>query len=363
LTPALDDKKWREPRLNEARTQHLLRDAVRKFDLSLDRFSVLTEAASGYFSVTPLLAALGGSCKVYALTRDSRYGTAEGVAKVTRDLARKWGVEEKIEIVFSRDDVRIGEADIVTNLGFVRPIDADLIRRLKKTVAIPLMWETWEFRPQDLDLELCRSRGIPVLGTNEHHPDLKTFGYIGHVVLKLLYELEVEVFKSDVAIVGSGEFAREAGDTLSAAGAIPELIDSRDLPTERAKTLIQHADAIVVLEHDDRQQLIGQNGLITPEEIKALNPAVVIAHICGGVNRQALELAGIRSVPTHFAPARYMSVSTAYLGPRPLIDLHAAGLKVGQTMAEAVSNGLSGIEAEKRTLQHCKYAQGFPHRH
>jgi hypothetical protein len=32
----------------------------------------------------------------------------------------------------------------------------------------------------------------------------------------------------------------------------------------------------------------------------------------------------------------YMTVATDYLGPRPVIDLHAAGLKVG----EALSRGM-----------------------
>jgi hypothetical protein len=117
------------------------------------------------------------------------------------------------------------------------------------------------------------------------------------------------------------------------------------------------------LEHVDRQKLIGEDGLITPEEIKTINPAVVVAHVCGAVDQQTLVRAGIRYAPAHLAPAGYMSVSTAYLGPRPLIDLHAAGLKVGQAMAEAVADGLCGIEAEKRTLEYCAYAQGFADRH
>ena len=349
--------------MNEARAQKLLVDAAKKFGLSLGRFSVLTEAATGYFSLTPLLAAIGGSRKVYALSKDSIYGKRELVAERTMELAKHWGLSEQIEIVFSRDDGRLAEADIVTNLGFVRPIDAELISRFKKTVAIPLMWETWEFRPQDLDLALCRLRGIPVLGTNEHHPDLNIFAYIGHIVLKLLYELEIEIFRSNLVIVGSGEFASVASSTLSAAGAKIDLIDASKLRTDRAKALIGCADAIVILEHVDRQKLIGEDGLITPQEIKTLNPALVVAHVCGTVDQQALDLAGIRYVPARLASAGYMSVSTAYVGPRPLIDLHAAGLKVGQAMAEAVADGLSGINAEKRALEYCAYAQGFADRH
>lgn len=349
--------------MNEGRIGNLLRQAVSRFGISLNSYSILTEAASGYFAVTSLLAAMGGSKKVFAMVRDSKYGRAEEIALNTLTLAEKFGVKDRIEILFSRNDVRIAQADIVTNLGFVRPINAELIGKLKNNVSISLMWETWEFRPQDLDLALCHSLGIPVLGTNEHHPDLKIFSYIGHVVLKLLYGLEIEVFKSNVVIVGSGEFAEEARNTLTKAGAIPELIDVGDLSTALGKKLIQGADALVLLEHHDRRLLIGEEGLISAKEVYELNTSLVIAHVCGGANQRDLESAGLRFLPRDIAPAGYMSVSTTYVGPRPVIELHAAGIKVGQVMAEAVAKGLSGINAEKWALENCEYAQGFKDRH
>ena len=40
-----------------------------------------------------------------------------------------------------------------------------------------------------------------------------------------------------------------------------------------------------------------------------------------------------------------------------------AGLAVGQAMAEAVASGLCGIDAEKRALKRCEFAQGFHGRH
>lgn len=349
--------------MNIERINSLLRQVISKFDISLDRYCVLTEAASGYFIITPLLAAMGGSRRVLAMARDSRYGRAEEIARDTLDLAKRWGVVDRIEILFSRDDERIGEADIVTNLGFVRPIDANLIEKFKRIVSISLMWETWEFRPQDLDLGLCRSLGIPVLGTNEHHPDLKIFSYIGHVVLKLLYELEIEIFKSMVVIVGNGEFAEEAQDTLFRAGATATLLNISELSTELGRKFIQQADALVLLEHHDRQMLIGENGLISAKALHDLNPSLVIAHICGGASQGDLENMKLRFLPRTIAPSGYMSVSTTYVGPKPIIELHAAGLRVGQAMAMAIEQGMSGVDAEKWALANCEYAQGFNDRH
>jgi hypothetical protein len=338
--------------VNQARVDRLLRDAVSKFGLALRGRTVLTEAGSHYFSLTPVLAALGGADRVYALTRDSRYGSADAIRDETMQHAGCLGVAGRVEVLRSREDPRLRQSDIVTNLGFVRPIDSVLLARFKPEVVVPLMWETWEYRKDDLDLELCRERGIPVLGTDEHHPALDTFGYIGQVALKLLHELDIEVFGSRIVILGGGEFARRAQETLDAAGAQCEM-----LAPGASMDILASADALVVLEHHDRRDLLDSR------KLKEINPGLAVAHICGGVSQRGLEEAGLRFRPETIAPAGFMSASTAYVGPKPLIELHAAGLAVGQAMADAVAAGLRGLAAEKRALERCEFAQGFHGRH
>lgn len=343
--------------MNEARIAGLLRGAVEKFGLALLGRTVLTEAGSNHYSLTPVLAALGGADRVYALTRDSRHGRADVIAAETMERARRLGVAGKIEILNSRASPRLREADIVTNLGFVRPIDRALLDRLKPAIVVPLMWETWEYRKEDLDLGLCRERGIPVLGTNEQHAALDTFGYLGQVALKLLHELDVEVFKSRVVVLGGGEFARRTAETLNAAGARTDTLTPATFASH--EPVLAAADALVVVEHEDRRELIGERGLIAARRLKELNPGLAIAHICGGVSQSGLERAESQFRPAILAPAGFMSASTAYVGPKPLIDLHAAGLAVGQAMADAVAGGLRGLDAEKRALERCEFAQGF----
>ena len=68
----------------------------------------------------------------------------------------------------------VAQADIITNSGHVRPIDAEMIGWMKPTAVIPLMYEAWEFRDADLDLAACQRRGIVVAGTNERHPAIST---------------------------------------------------------------------------------------------------------------------------------------------------------------------------------------------
>ncbi len=347
---------------NELRCYRLVIYALMTFSLDLKGLFLLTEAATGYYALTPLIGALAGAEKVYCITRDSRYGSAREAAEATKGLAKAWGVVDRIEAVADRDDPAIRLADIVTNLGFVRPLDANFLGRLKATAVIPLMREPWEFRDSDLDLQECRRRGIPVLGTNERHPTLQTFGYIGHLCMKLLFELDIEVFQSRVVLVGSGEFVHAAVVALTRAGADvtvinPSLKDAFQLEAEREA--LRWADVLVVIELSMREKIIGQGGRITASGLACLNRRIVVAHIAGYVERGELEAAGIDCRPERFAPPGFMSAATDYLGPKPLIDLHAAGLKVGELMARQRLLGRSATETERRVLSETDLALGF----
>jgi len=197
------------PELNIDRCAKLVERAIRDFELDLDGLSVLTEAASGPFVFTPLVAALAGARTVRALTRDSHYGSALEVTTLTNELAARWGVADRVEVLVSRDDPGIGESDVVTNLGFVRPLDRSFLERLGGSSAVALMFEPWEHRDADIDLAACRELDIPVLGTNEDDPRLRTFGYLPGIAAKLLLELGIEVFGSRVLLVSGGRFAAE----------------------------------------------------------------------------------------------------------------------------------------------------------
>jgi hypothetical protein len=348
--------------INELRCRKLIERAISTFELELSDRIVLTEAATGYYMLTPLIAALAGAERVLALTRDSHYGQASEVCNATMNLARRWGVASRIDVLCSRKDDRIAQADIVTNLGFVRPLNASFLSRLKPTVVIPLMWETWEYRSEDLDLPECRRLGIPVLGTNEHHPNLRIFDYIGHIAVKLLHASDIEIFRSGVVVIGSGEFAEQTMSTLQSAGAEVTLIDSQiqgSLKSLAARRALKSADALVFVEHHSRRMLIGSQGEIGVSELHSLNPSLTVIHICGGVDRTELEARGLRCYPERFARPGYMSVATDYLGPRPLIELHTAGLKVGEVMARKRQAGLSGRAAERAVLECTPVSQGF----
>ena len=62
--------------VNKRRVERLMWSAISDLELNLKDITVMTEAASGSFAVTPLIAALSGSPHVVAIAKDSPYGPA-----------------------------------------------------------------------------------------------------------------------------------------------------------------------------------------------------------------------------------------------------------------------------------------------
>lgn len=347
--------------MNHSRIKRLIRSAIKQTKLDLRGLNVLTEAATGYYALTPIIAALAGANSVLAYARTTRFGAAENVGIEVAELADTLDAGSTIEILTDKSDLRIASADIVTNLGMLRPLNAPFLAQLKKTAVIPLMWETWEFRPSDLDLAECRRLGIPVLGTDEHQSSLDIFHYVGLLPVKLLLEAGIEIYRSKIAVLGSGEFAAMAVNALRKIGAITVQIDTTN--TEWAKVMMKESvdlDALCIIEHHCSAQLIGPTGCISARDLAAAAPGLTIVHVCGGADRSSLADAGCKCAPSHFASPGSMSVATDYVGPKPLIDLHTAGLRVGEVMARCRLDGLDRTESERQTLQVEPLAQPFP---
>lgn len=345
------------------RSKMLMQRACESLSLDLSGLTVLTEAATGGFGLTPIIAALAGAKKVYALAKESAYGSAEEVIDYLHYLSRYFHVPDGvIEPLGTRNIPMTNEIDIITNLGSLRPLNQKFLEQFKKPFALPLMWETWEFREEDLDITYCRDRGIPVLGTNESHPALNTLSYVGVVALKALLENSIEVLGSKVLLVGGGVFAERIKSLLSVNGAavyhVASVVNSEAL--EELLGEVKDADAIVVAEHHSDHLLVG--GADAPINICSVseqNQSLLFLHICGNVDSAWIKKSDINHFPNQFAPSGYMSLNTAYAGVKPLIDLHAGGLRVGSLMCQAMANGFQGKQAELQALATDPIAQGF----
>ena len=317
-----------------------IESAVKRIKPSLDGLCVLTEAASGPFVATASIAALSGARKVIACTRDSRFGSAREVRDLTLALAGLLNVDHCIEVSERQPFEAAEDADIVTNLGFVRPVSRDIVRRLPNHAAIALMWEPWEFRKEDVDIKACREFGIPIIATNERHPNVATFRAVGMLSLKLLLERDVEVTGLNLLVIGSDPFGSACKEVLTSVGAFVTKLDpTYSWSSEDACVALNHADAVVIVEHRFRGEILGPS--VTPVLDGLKDRRAPIIHICGLVDNHFLESHGIEKYPQHSVPLGYMTVTTAYVGVKPVVDLHTAGLHVAAIVCRARKSGAS----------------------
>jgi hypothetical protein len=311
---------------NQKRVIRLIESAIADLALDLRDMTVLTEAASGPFAVTPVIAALAGAARVIAVGRDSSWGKFEQTANHISQLAATVGCASSIDLCNQPAINYASQANIVTNLGFVRPIDADFVALLPTDSAVALMWEPWEFRPNEVDITACRSRNIPVLGTNEGHSRLLIFNYLSSVVIKLLLEQDIEVQRCRIILISSAPFGPSIEAGLNAAGAsVVRLDPCLTSNWTGAVPPLDEIDAIVVAEHNSKQVIIGHGGI--PPMLLS-NSGTLLIHLCGVLDDIALDIHGITKYPMRKVASGFMTVTTDYAGPRPVIDLHAAGLAV-----------------------------------
>jgi len=313
----------------QARARLLIDEIILRLGLDLHGMVILTEMASGEYVYTPLIAALAGAERVLAVARDSPYGRREEIVDHGWRIASSWGVSDQIEPVPAPSPSVIAQADTVTNLGFVRPIDAAFVSHMKPGAVIPYMREAWEYRPEDVDLTACRARNIPVMGTCEHHAGLNIFDFCGPLAAKMLFEARIEVKGSHIVVVSGDKFGDVISAYLQGCGAcVQHVCRAAQLDLQRAGRL----DALLVARYATDEVIVGPGGWAEPAALEACHPECTVVQFAGSVDAESLAMHHLRCVPDFSIGPRRMARTLAALGPKPVIDLHAAGLKVGELM-------------------------------
>ncbi len=329
------------PGINVRRLQTLMRDAVARCRLDLSGAVVVTEAASGAYVVTPILAALAGADRVIALARTSRHGTADEVADLTCELARRVGVIERLEVVTRKTRAIVACADIVTNSGNVRPIDRRTVSWMKPTAVIPLMYEAWEFRPSDVDLDACRRRGIAFAGTNLRHPAVYAFSFLGIMGVKLLLDAGVAVQGCSVLLVCDNPFGPSVARGLTNGGARVDLVSGLGEADPR-----RSYDAVVVGMRPHPRTFL------SAETIAQRWPGAVIAQFWGDLDRGE-QPARLPLWPPAPPPRGHLGILPSMVGPEPIIRLQSGGLKVAETL-------LRGTLADPEDLEFLQEIEAEP---
>ncbi len=301
-----------------------MRAAIDRCQLDLSGYVVFTEAASGAYIVTPVLAAMAGSTRVYALTRATRHGSVEQIAATTTRLAELAGVASRIEVISEKSQLALSEADIVTNSGHVRPLDSGTISHLKSGAVIPLMYERWEFRDGDVDLAACRARGIRVTGTNERHSGVDVFSFLGPMAVKLLMDAGCSVYTSRILLLCDNDFASYIATGLTAVGA-----DVVRATAATDATIHGEFDAVLV------SRTPNSTGALPSAEIQAIAqrwPGAIVAVYWGDVDRSALQVARLSFWPREAPVKGHMGILPSDIGPEAIVRLQSGSLKAAEAL-------------------------------
>jgi hypothetical protein len=268
-----------------------------------------------------VLAALAGA-RVQALARTTRFGTSAEGRSSTEALAELAGVRDRVEVVVDRGDLRFEEADVVTNSSHLRPIDAGVVSRLRAGAVIPLMFEAWEFRAADLDLEACRRRGIPVAGTNEQHQAIDVFSFLGPMAVKLLFDAGFAVRHGRFVVLCDNPFAPYLVASLERLGASVQLAGA---PSPRA----ERPDAVLVAM---RPRLQRQEVVDLSERIARCYAGAAVVQYWGDLDRPTLAANGMPCWPRDAPAPGHMAVLPSDVGPEAVVRLQAGGLKVAEVL-------------------------------
>jgi hypothetical protein len=292
--------------------------------LDLSGAVVLTEAATGAYAVTPVLAALSGADHVYAKTDGASVDGGRQAWAETRELAARLDVASRIELVTGRSHDVTARADIVTNSGHVRPINERFVGWMKPTAVVSLMYEAWELRPRDVDVAACQRYGIAVAGTNERHPAIDVLPYLGVMAVKLLTDAGVAVYGVRVLLLCDNAFAEFIRHGLENLGAEVDVMSTLWVNGKR-----RPYDAIIVaLRPHPRPILSAADARLIADAW----PGVVVAQFWGDVDRSAFRAIGVPIWPLTAPKPGHMGLLPSAVGPEPVVRLQAAGLKVGEIL-------------------------------
>ena len=332
---------------------------IEALNLNLKGTTVLTEAASGAYAVTPIIAALAGA-KVYAFTKSTNYGSIDEIFNNTRKLINqfeKWKLD--ISLIDKLTPEIISKADIITNSGHLRPLDQEKLQYAKDSLVISLMYEAWEWRDSDMDISYIKKRGFRVGATNERHPEVDVFNYLGDMALKMIFDAGLCAYKNNFILICNNDFGHYIAKTLSkvcGSLAVCDIDENRqkysdlqidwigNFPEFEVPEYYKHCDAIILSAYPFDKLWIGkENTPILISKLKSEIENPYILRFCGDIDEKYKN--EINFYP-NIVTSGHMGILPSDIGLDSVIRLQGGGLKVGELMLknECLFNGYPIVE-------------------
>jgi hypothetical protein len=310
-----------EPMEASRQMLRIIHERIAELGLDLSQANVVTEAATGAYACTAVIAALAGARRVHALARGNpRHGSAADAFDATSRVASLAGVGDRITFVEHVDAGILAACDILTNSGHLRPISRATIAQLPPTSVIALMFETWEFRGSDIDIDSCRLRGIRIAGVNERHPQVAVFPFLGPLCVRLLLDAGMAPMEKRIAVICDNPFAPFIEAGLAAAGASVQVFPAV------SRVPCQTWDAVVIALNPAGPVAAGDFLRTLADRARG----ALIAQFWGDVDRPAARALGFSLWPSQEPAPGHMGILLNTLGPEPIVRLQSGGLRAAE---------------------------------
>jgi hypothetical protein len=316
-------------RKNHRRNIAFIKRKIKDLDLDLSGEIVLTELGNNNYIYTPIVAALAGA-KVIAWTSENQHFNVEDNVSEFLQILKEFDINNVVVRVNSRSDDDINSATIITNSGFLRPLDKVFLEKCQPGVCVPLMYEAWEVRESDIDINEAKNLNIKVAGTFENHDSINVFDGVGPLAIKLALEAGFEVFNNNILIVSDDHFGEVTKNAFEKFGARNVWITTNE---EEMIAKIEQADFVYICNYDEARTYFSEE-LLPLEIVLDKNPNLGVVHLYGSLDYKRLIQSGIKVYPEKDGHAMKMSETLAYLGPQLVISLNVGGLKVGSLMRQ-----------------------------
>ncbi len=309
----------------------IILNSINELKLDLSGLTVLTECGTNSYMFSPVIACLANAKVVKVIVIDTPEYSAESIITEFKELIADLSFNSKIEFFLNpREYTFFHDVDIITNSGMIRPLNKEKLSLCQKNVVIPLMYEKWEFRNSDIDINYCLKKGIKVGGVWENHPRLKIFEFCENLLIKLIFDSGLEIRENRFLIFSTDEFGKMAARGIKKLGGFITYIgvDSKEIYKN-----VPIVDAIIFCDYLNTDDIIGsENSYLSDDRIKMLNSSISLIHLSGMIHTGQIREKAINIYPDEIGRAIRMTKTLDYLGPITTIKLLTAGMKVGEEM-------------------------------
>ena len=306
-----------------------IRNKIRELELDLTGYTILTEVGSSEYVFTPIIAALANANRVIAYTKNSRYGLASDNILECKKVLN--GIDMHYNVEFYSGEIsktHLETADIITNSGFLRPLNEGKLKHLKKNAVIPLMYEKWELRDSDIDINYCKENNIKVAGTWENHPSLLVFNHVGPLALKMALNAGYEVYENKIIVWSDDHFGEVVKEAFLNIGANDVILTTNE---EYLYNNIDNVDFIFICDYDEEREY-GTPYFFDFEKLLKKNTTFGIVHLYGKINYNKHKNSLTNIYPPSDGSPSLMTFTLSHVGINPIVNLQVSGFKVAESL-------------------------------